>query len=168
MKVKILGKTWTFERKSLKNSDHHGICHPPHSKGKKIVVDSDISGEKELRVILHELLHAADWHKEEEWVEQVSTDMARILTRLGFSRSETKLCRRQLARRIKARAAKQPRNFLDRLSPADASVLRKLKRDYQAGKLKAALADAYRALIDEGIDIGIMPGQFRFWMNEGL
>lgn len=41
-----------------------------------------------LSSLLHECLHAADWSKDEEWVEEVSVDIARILRRFGFHRAE--------------------------------------------------------------------------------
>lgn len=95
-RLTILGKSWRFERRRLKR--YYGFvtgtwpCAPASStdiKNREIVVDSTLRGESELRFILHEFLHAADWHKSEEWVDQVSSDAARFLTRLGY-RKESK------------------------------------------------------------------------------
>ena len=51
---------------------------------KEIVVDSRLTGLEELDTIIHEVNHAAEWSKKEEWVERFSTDMARILWRAGY------------------------------------------------------------------------------------
>ena len=85
MRVKVLGKVWSFERRALTKDDGH--CDPPSQAGKRIIVDSRLHGERELDVILHELLHAADWSKDEEWVDSLASDLARILTRLGYRRN---------------------------------------------------------------------------------
>jgi hypothetical protein len=35
-------------------------------------------------VLIHELLHAADWTKDEEWVVEVAQDLARFLKEAGL------------------------------------------------------------------------------------
>jgi hypothetical protein len=35
---------------------------------------------------LHEILHPADYDKTEEWVDELATDMAKILWKLGYRR----------------------------------------------------------------------------------
>ena len=51
---------------------------------KELVIDSQLTGLDELDTIIHEINHAADWSKKEEWVLQLSTDIARILWRAGY------------------------------------------------------------------------------------
>jgi len=46
-----------------------------------------MSDEDTLDTVLHELLHAAGWHIEEDFIEQFSTDAASILTRLGWRKT---------------------------------------------------------------------------------
>ena len=58
-----------------------GDCESPHAIGKTIRVDDRLKGRELLETLLHEMLHAADWHKQEEWVERVSADIARVLWR---------------------------------------------------------------------------------------
>ena len=83
MKIKILGKMWNFVReKTPQNQD--GFAEDPKTPNKRIVIRPRLSGERELDVIIHELLHAADWHKDEGWVSQVGSDIARVLWRLGY------------------------------------------------------------------------------------
>ena len=93
-RLTILGKSWRFERRRLRR--HYGFvtgtgpCAPASStdiKNRVIVVDSTLRGEKELRYILHEFLHVADYHRSEEWVDGVSADLARLLTRLGYRKA---------------------------------------------------------------------------------
>jgi hypothetical protein len=87
MHVTIFGKRYrlSFVRQ---RSDYLGKCDPPAVRGKTIRIVKGLSEEETLDVIIHEILHAADWHKTEEWVDQVATDLAKILWRLGYRRKE--------------------------------------------------------------------------------
>ena len=60
-----------------------GSCDPPEDKRKAILIDSSLRGQKRLEILIHEMLHACDWHKDESWIEEVSHDIARVLWRLG-------------------------------------------------------------------------------------
>jgi len=84
MRIKLLGKVWTLIRKPLVAAD--GYCDHPQTNGKKIIVDSRLRGERELEVLIHEFMHAADWTKDESWIEPVAEDVARALWRLGYRR----------------------------------------------------------------------------------
>ncbi len=86
MLVTVLGKRWQLVRKYLRGNAY-GYCEPPDSKNKQIVIHSGLSGEKELEIILHELLHAGQWHLDEGVVRELARDLARILTRDGWSRN---------------------------------------------------------------------------------
>lgn len=82
MKLKVRGKVWSFERARLKDAD--GLCDSPDTPGKRIRVDSRLHGERELEVIIHEIMHAAHWDLAEEAVDEASRDIARALWRLGY------------------------------------------------------------------------------------
>jgi len=84
MRCKILGKFWTlkFIRRPFENND--GSCDAPDVKGKSICIKKSLRGERRLEILIHEMLHAADWHRSEEFVSTVSQDIARTLTRLGY------------------------------------------------------------------------------------
>lgn len=85
MRVLILGRFW--ELRFVKNLANRGDCDPPQTKGKMIRIKSSLNGEEELEVILHELIHAAEWKlRAEEHVEEEARDFARILWRLGYRR----------------------------------------------------------------------------------
>lgn len=89
MRVSILGKFWRiiFTREGLRAQDA-GSCDPPDAKGKLIRIDPKLRKQEKLEVILHEFLHAADWHKDEEWVRRVAEDGARMLWNLGYRCTE--------------------------------------------------------------------------------
>lgn len=86
MKVKLLGKIYSVVFKPLK--DARGYCDPPDQRNKTIWIDSSLTDEEQLEVILHELIHAVDWPLSEEFCEARARDIARVLWRLGYRRSE--------------------------------------------------------------------------------
>lgn len=146
---------------------HDGKCDPPDRRGKMILIDSRITGERELDTLIHEMLHAADWSKDEAWVSGLASDMARVLSRLGYARPSGKPKRRKLLAAAVAKSSKRPTpSFLDRLPDEERKEVLKLRRQYQAGLLRRSLADLYTLIRDEGIDLGIRPPRFREWMNE--
>lgn len=85
MRVKILGRWWQFKREPI--ADARGLCDPPNMPGKAITVDSRLTGEEELAVTLHECGHAALWALDEDFIDEWSEDVARMLWRLGYRRS---------------------------------------------------------------------------------
>lgn len=85
--VTILGKRWRLRFTRLaKGTD--GECDHPSTPGKEIRVRKGMSEQDTLETIVHECLHAADWHRSEPWVEEVGRDVARLLWRLGYRRKE--------------------------------------------------------------------------------
>ena len=88
MRLYLMGKCWNlrFVRGLLRRS-LRGECDPPEVKGKEIRIEESLQGEELLEVLIHEMLHAANWHASEEWVETTSRDLARALTRLGYRRA---------------------------------------------------------------------------------
>jgi len=76
-RVKILGKCWTVVIRRLRTV--YGDIDDPTTKGKMIRLEDVLRGEKLVTIVLHEGLHAADWHKDETWVDKTSTDLARII-----------------------------------------------------------------------------------------
>jgi len=53
---------------------------------KQILVYNGLEDPYRLEIILHELLHAADYYKDEVWVKRTAHDIAEILTKLGYKR----------------------------------------------------------------------------------
>ena len=80
MRVTILGKYWSFVRGRCP-PDTLGLCCPTT---RTLTVKPSLRGQRELDTIIHEAMHAGDWHKTEEWVDQFSTDLAKLLWKLGY------------------------------------------------------------------------------------
>lgn len=91
MRFTILGKRWEFCRKKkvvVEGEAVDGSCDGPSVKGKKIIIDDSLSGQRELEVLIHEMIHASGWHIDHSYINQFSSDVARILTKLGYKRGE--------------------------------------------------------------------------------
>ncbi len=82
MKIKLHGKIWEY--REVPNLGGRGDIDPPHQEGKQVRILSNLDGEEELEVILHELLHGCAWILTEDWVETTAEDIAKILWRLGY------------------------------------------------------------------------------------
>lgn len=89
MRVKILGKCWDVQWvpkgesiPGIMNKSDHGVCQSPRVKGKKIFLREGLSPVETLDAVLHELLHAADWDKDDEWVTDAGHDLARAVFRI--------------------------------------------------------------------------------------
>ena len=52
-----------------------------------ITICNQLGGELELDTIIHELLHACQPDIEERAIEATATDIARVLTRLGYRKT---------------------------------------------------------------------------------
>lgn len=88
MRIKILGKYWNLVR-NYTGPKYDGHCDSPDYPNKTICVHKALRGERELEILIHEIMHAADWTKDEEWVKDLSEDLARILWRLNYRRIKT-------------------------------------------------------------------------------
>jgi hypothetical protein len=84
--ITVLGKRWRlkFVPRAVVGHRRDGTCDSPKDKNKTIHIAQSLKGERLLDVLIHEMLHAADWHKDEEWISTVASDMARALWRLGY------------------------------------------------------------------------------------
>lgn len=87
MRVTILGKRWGLKFTNLPR-DVNGECDGPTEPEKEIRIRTGLSEKETLETILHECLHAADWSKDEAWVEDVACDLAAVLRRLGYRRGK--------------------------------------------------------------------------------
>jgi hypothetical protein len=83
MRIKIGNKYWKLIFVEL-DEETGGECDSPDTNGKEIRIATDLGNQEELEVIIHEMLHAADWSKDEEWVEVIADDIARTLWKLGW------------------------------------------------------------------------------------
>lgn len=83
MRLTILGKHWWLRFCRL--TDCRGECDSPTEPKKEIRISNQLIGEERLEVLIHEQLHAAQWHLDEEFVRRFAEDLARNLTKLGYS-----------------------------------------------------------------------------------
>lgn len=92
MRIRILGKAWTLSfvayvggkrtKRGPGKFGDYGQCDDPDSAGtKRIRIREDLRGELLLDTIIHEMLHAANWHIDEDHVNRLATDMARTIMR---------------------------------------------------------------------------------------
>lgn len=86
MRVKVNEKLWNL--RFVPNLSKNGDCDPPDAKGKEIRIWQGTAGQERLETVIHELLHAGNWHLAEEFVAEFATDAARILWRLGYRGTE--------------------------------------------------------------------------------
>jgi hypothetical protein len=90
MHVTIFGKRWKLRFTKLPPEEGgyecHGECDPPETRNKEIRIEKRLGEKETLDVIIHEILHASDFYKTEDWIEPVASDIARILWRLGYRR----------------------------------------------------------------------------------
>ena len=89
MRIKVGNKYWNLVFIEL-DENTGGECDSPDTKGKEIRISTDLQREEELEIIIHELLHASDWSKDEEWVEEIAQDISNVLMRLGWKKNGTK------------------------------------------------------------------------------
>lgn len=84
MRARILGKVWQLfvvPFNPLRSA--RGTCDDPKTPKKEIIVQDD---QFMLDTVLHECLHAGFWHVDEGYVTKWATDVAKILTDLGYTR----------------------------------------------------------------------------------
>jgi hypothetical protein len=84
----FLGRRWRFRWVSVSEiRGKCGECDAPTTKGKEIRVLKSQADKEELETLIHEGLHACDWHKDEEWVEDAARDIARFVYAQGWRRN---------------------------------------------------------------------------------
>jgi hypothetical protein len=86
MLIKLVGKRWRV--RFVSRMADEGRCDPPDQPHKTISIARRLRGERQLDVLLHELLHACNWQLAEEHITQIATDIARALWRLGYRQTE--------------------------------------------------------------------------------
>ncbi len=82
-RITVMGKHWRLRFVRRLPENIRGMCDSPELPRKQIRVLQSLRGQEQLEVVLHELLHAANWHLDEEWVDQFAKDASHILTALG-------------------------------------------------------------------------------------
>ena len=94
LRVKVMGKLWNLlfvpESKipKINGEPNTGLTDSPGTKDKSMRVATELEGEERFEIILHELMHAGNWHLDEEFVREFCEDAARIFWRLGYRQME--------------------------------------------------------------------------------
>lgn len=90
MRITLVGKLWNLIFKSLPKRPQkvYGLCDEPSKKGKQITIATGLTEIDELDTLIHEMIHASVWQLDEEIVDRMSTDIARVLFRLGYRRNK--------------------------------------------------------------------------------
>ena len=83
MRCRLRGKYWEIRRDKLP-SKLDGLCDP---NAKRITIQPNLTGERELDVLIHEMLHACHWDLAEESITETASDLARVLFRLGYRKN---------------------------------------------------------------------------------
>lgn len=89
MRISLMEKYYelVFRRKVDKLNKYHGLCDAPWRKRKKITIKDNLSERRELEALIHEMLHACDFSKSEEWVQQAGKDISTVLWKLGWRKT---------------------------------------------------------------------------------
>lgn len=82
MEIELLGKRWRLADHSRPGC--RGSARIATVRNKEIRVDSQLRGEERLEVLIHEMVHAAGWHIDEQFVERFAEGVSRALWRLGY------------------------------------------------------------------------------------
>jgi hypothetical protein len=88
MTLQLLGRVWRLLWVKRLGRNTAGECESPDTPKKVIRILKDLEPENELRLVLHECLHACAWWLDEEWIDSASRDLARVLWRLGWRKVE--------------------------------------------------------------------------------
>lgn len=94
----INGRRWRFKWEYLPHfikdgvrHKHYGQCDPPDTKNKTITINTALTEFEELDAIIHEIRHAENWDLYEEgYVDARSTELAKILWKIGYRRVNRK------------------------------------------------------------------------------
>jgi hypothetical protein len=84
--VTVGGKRWLLKYVPMRKWG--GSCDDPNKKGKQIKICRTLLRDtpERTKVLLHEIMHASNWHLDETSIRQIASDMARILEQEGCLR----------------------------------------------------------------------------------
>lgn len=88
MRIKIGGRYYNLQFVRLRGNAW-GYCDKPTNPKKQILVHNRMGSKKTLEILIHEMLHALDWHIDEGHIERAAHDMANVLDKVGYKREES-------------------------------------------------------------------------------
>jgi hypothetical protein len=85
----VLGKRWRIRYvpylgKDKNGGNNRGDCAHPDYPQKTIRIKQNLCGEELVEILIHEMIHAANWHLDEDWIERFAADAARTLKHFGL------------------------------------------------------------------------------------
>jgi len=83
MRISIRGKRWNLEVVEYLQDGSCGSIDPSDTPQKRILIASNQTPQDQLDTVLHECLHAAFPDLDEEAITESSTDITKVLFRLG-------------------------------------------------------------------------------------
>ena len=110
MIVKVLGKVWTikFVTSQALGGKRWGWCD---NETNEIWLWNGLKGKRAVEILLHELIHAACWHLDEEFVDQAAKDFATALSKMGV------LCKQKCPLRKNISKTGKPSKSTDGIKP---------------------------------------------------
>ena len=82
---KFRGKKYKIKWQKVRSKEPAwGNCDAPVVKAKSITIDPSLPAKEELRICIHEALHACMWDLGEETVHETSEDISHFLWRCGW------------------------------------------------------------------------------------
>ena len=86
--ITIDGLKWRIQwsGKNMTKDGRLGECDDPTVKNRAIRIKPNLAPFLELDVLLHEMDHASDFKKGEDYVNQHATEKSKVLWRLGYRR----------------------------------------------------------------------------------
>ncbi len=97
IRTKIGGRGYTIKMVNHLDGRHNskdaltvGRCDHPSAAKRSIHIRRRLSDGLYLDTVIHELIHAAAWDHDEEWVKRTATEIASALSRLGVTVDRTK------------------------------------------------------------------------------
>lgn len=85
--VLIRGQRFTVHRRAkvlVGGVEVDASCDPPDRTRRTICICDGLTPERELDVLIHEMLHAAYWDLDEAAIAETATDIAKALIALGY------------------------------------------------------------------------------------
>ena len=79
-RVKINEQRWTVKfvrRIQVDGEPCYGVCDVAK---REIRLERGLTGQQLLDTVIHEIMHAAGWNLDEQFIEQTATDIATALT----------------------------------------------------------------------------------------
>jgi len=86
---RVMGKPVSVYRRVVPFMDDSddGCCRK-WGNGYIVSIRPGLGEKRELEIAIHELLHAADWFKDEEWIEETAQNLADALNAMGWTRAK--------------------------------------------------------------------------------